>query len=138
MQQKLKKFAGEWQVEEDSTRNWAQQMEANHRRITGDTSQFQPLPPGSSQKEREEYLKRLAFESWLSNGQIEVFDKNRKKYDDQFRTEALQIRDELVNRYPAARTLSGYNEYEKLGSYQQVNMVVAHLGSCIDALSNKP
>lgn len=125
-------------MEEDSTRNWAQQMEANHLKATGDSPQFQPLSPGSSQKEREEYLKRLAFESWLSKGQTDVFDRNRKKYDDQFRTEALQIRDELVNRYQAARTLSGYDEYEKLGSYQQVNMVVAHLGHCIDALSNKP
>jgi hypothetical protein len=140
MQQRLKKFADDWREEEDSSRSWAQQMEALHQKTSGggSSSQFQPLPPGSSQKEKEEFRKRLGFETWISNMRIEVFENNRKKYNDQFRTEAVLIRDEIVNRYPISRTISGYGTYVDLGSYSQVYTVVAHLGACIDALRNKP
>lgn len=138
MQQRLKKFADDWRAEEESERTSVQQMEELRQRTTGDNKPIVPLPPNSSPQETEAYRRRLGFESWLQKRVLDVMDTNAKKYNDQFRTDALQIRNELVNRYPPGRTLAGYSEYDRVVQYQQAYAIVRHLGTCMDALRNKP
>jgi hypothetical protein len=136
MQQKLQKFADDWKEEEDTTKSSVQQMEELHRKHFGPSPQLPAPPPGT--KERDDWNRGLGFETWNTNHLIDVYKEHKQRYDNQFRTEAVQIRDELVHRYPQARTLSGYREYVDLGSYQQVYEVVAHLGNCMNALRNTP
>jgi hypothetical protein len=138
LQQRIKKLADEWRAEEESERASVRQMEELRQQRTGDYKPFVPLPPGSSPQETEAYRKRLGFESWLQQRILDVLNKYEKEYNDQFRTEALQMRDELVNRYPPGRTLPGFHDYERMILYQQAYAVVKHLGDCMDALRNKP
>jgi hypothetical protein len=136
LQQRIEKFADDWRDAEERARSSAQKLEANHRSISN--CPLQPPPPDSSQEERQEFSKCVGFETWLQNMILDVIFANQRKYNDQFRTDAIQIRDELVNRYPPGRTLPGYSEYDKVVLYQGAYEIVAHLGNCMNALRDKP
>jgi hypothetical protein len=108
---RLGKLYGDWASEEDVQIKFAKEAIDGHDQP--DSAEFRSQQSGLIQAATSKYL---------------------KQYVENYKKEALDIRDEIANRYPRARQMDGYAFYEDPFNITGISIVGQHLKDCVEIL----